>query len=153
MFLGIRHAVMKISGNETEEGIESILDQNEGIFEYFKNFYNTALNVFKFSLQKPSGISEEMEKNILFAMMEWLQYQKVEKVFYPVMHSNLISKLFPVEICPNLDISQTDCFIKDENKEKMVPLDWTPSMRLSAWSDMVAHVGPAGSGKQVRAAG
>ena len=43
--------------------------------------------------------------------------------------------------------------VKDENKEKMVPLDWTPAMRLSAWSDMVAHVGPAGSGKQVRAAG
>ena len=43
--------------------------------------------------------------------------------------------------------------VKDENKEKMVPLNWTPSMRLLAWSDMVAHVGPAGSGKQVRAAG
>ena len=43
--------------------------------------------------------------------------------------------------------------VKDENKEKMVPLNWTPSMRLSAWSDMVAHVGPVGSGKQVRAAG
>ena len=35
----------------------------------------------------------------------------------------------------------------------MVPSDWTPKMRLSTWSDMVAHVGPAGSGKQVRAAG
>ena len=43
--------------------------------------------------------------------------------------------------------------MKNENKDKMVPLDWSPSMRLSAWSDMVAHVGPAGSGKQVRAAG
>ena len=41
----------------------------------------------------------------------------------------------------------------DGNKDKMVPLDWSPKMRLSTWSDMVAHVGPAGSGKPVRAAG
>ena len=35
----------------------------------------------------------------------------------------------------------------------MVPSNWSPSMRLSTWSAMVAHVGPAGSGKPVRAAG
>ena len=117
LFLAIRHAAMKVSGETNPEVIENVIDQNDGIFEFFKNFFDTVVNVFKFSLQKPSGISEEMEKNILLAMMEWLQYQKVEKVFYPVMHSNLISKLFPVVICPNLDISQTDCFIKDENRE------------------------------------
>ena len=117
LFLATRHVAMKISGEESEKGIENILDQNEGIFEYFKNFYNTVVNVFKFSLQKPSGISEEMEKNILFAMMEWLQYQKVENVKYPVLHPNLISGLFPVTICPDLDLSQTDCFIEGENKE------------------------------------
>ena len=117
LFLAVRHAVMKISGEESEKGIENIIDKNEGIFEYFKNFYNTVVNVFRFSLQKPSGISEEVEKNILFAMMEWLQYQKVENVTNPVLHSNLISGLFPVTICPDLDLNQTDCFSRHENRE------------------------------------
>ena len=35
----------------------------------------------------------------------------------------------------------------------MVPSNWSPLMRLQTWSAMVAHVGPAGSGKPVRAAG
>jgi len=35
----------------------------------------------------------------------------------------------------------------------MAPPDWKPSDRLTTWSDMVAHVGPAGSNKLVRAAG
>lgn len=43
--------------------------------------------------------------------------------------------------------------VKDENKAKMVPLDWTPTLRLDTWADMAANVGPAGSGKPVRAAG
>jgi len=43
--------------------------------------------------------------------------------------------------------------VMDKNKDKMVPLDWSPSMRVSTWSDMVANVGPKGSGKPVRAAG
>ena len=41
----------------------------------------------------------------------------------------------------------------EKNKDKMAPLDWSPSMRLSTWADMVANVGPEGSGKPVRAAG
>ena len=41
----------------------------------------------------------------------------------------------------------------DKNKDKMVPLDWSPCMRLSTWSYMVANVGPSGSGKLARAAG
>ena len=32
----------------------------------------------------------------------------------------------------------------DKNKDKMVPLDWSPSMRVLTWSDMVANVGPKG---------
>ena len=48
------------------------------------------------------------------------------------------------------------CYLQivlDKNKDKMAPLDWSPSMRLSTWSDMVANVGPSGSGKLARAAG
>ena len=48
------------------------------------------------------------------------------------------------------------CYLQvvlDYNKDKMVPLDWSPSMRLSTWSYMVANVGPSGSGKLARAAG
>ena len=41
----------------------------------------------------------------------------------------------------------------DKNKDKMAPVDWCPSMRLSTWSDMVANIGPLGSGKPLRAAG
>ena len=43
--------------------------------------------------------------------------------------------------------------VLDKNKDKMAPLDWSPSMRLSTWSDMVANVGSAGSGKPLRAVG
>ena len=43
--------------------------------------------------------------------------------------------------------------VLEKNKDKMAPLDWSPSMRLSTWADMVANVGPEGSGKPVRAAG
>ena len=49
--------------------------------------------------------------------MEWLSYQQVRDIKNPVLHSNLISKLFPVEILPNLDISQTDCFDRKEITE------------------------------------
>jgi len=43
--------------------------------------------------------------------------------------------------------------VKEENKDKMVPLNWIPTMRLDTWADMAANVGPAGSGKPVRAVG
>jgi len=53
-------------------------------------------------------------------------------------------------------------FVKDKTKipksktgvsQEMVPEDWTPAMRLETYADMAANVGPAGSGKPVRAAG
>ena len=31
--------------------------------------------------------------------------------------------------------------VLDKNKDKMAPVDWCPSMRLSTWSDMVANIG------------
>ena len=117
LFIAIRHTVMKLSGETDPERIENIIDQNEGIFEYFLNFFNTNVNVFKFSLQKPTGLSLEMERNILYAMMEWLQYQNVPHIKNPVALSNLISGIFPVTLCPELDLHQTDCFTRHENRE------------------------------------
>ena len=117
LFLAVRLAAMKVSGETNPEVIENVIDQNDGIFEFFKNFFDTVVNVYKYSLRKQTGISKEMERKILLALMEWLGYQQVRNVKNPVLHSNLISKLYPVEICPGLDISQTDCFDRKEITE------------------------------------
>ena len=68
LFLAVRHAAMKVSGETNPEIIENIIDNNEGIFEFFKNFFNTTVNVYKYSLRKQTGLSKEMERKILLAL-------------------------------------------------------------------------------------
>ena len=36
--------------------------------------------------------------------------------------------------------------VLDKNKEKMVLLDWSPTMRLATWAVMAKNVGLSGSG-------
>ena len=74
--LAVRDTVRKISGATDLKMVESIISQNRGIYNYFAKFYNVVLSVYRYSLQRQTGLSSQLQRHILFALIELLWYQQ-----------------------------------------------------------------------------
>ena len=74
--VAIRHTVRNLSGVENVRGIESIISQNKGIYNYFVTYWRTVVGVYKYSLRKDTGISQNLTRNILLGLVEFLHYQQ-----------------------------------------------------------------------------
>lgn len=74
--LAVRNTVRKLSGVTDPAGIESIISQNLGIYNYFATFLRTVVGVYRYSLRKDTGLSQNLTRSILLGLVEFLFYQQ-----------------------------------------------------------------------------